>query len=80
MPQLPAILRAIPEARVCEMRAAAAHYFRAVMWQPPHGLAYDTLQLSLCRRALRVFQQHYPGRLLPRWAACAVRTVNDLLG
>lgn len=80
LPKLPALLRAVPKTRVCAMRAAAARYFRAVLWQQPDGLAYNVLQLSLCRRALRVLAQHRPGTSLSLYVSlCANRTVEELL-
>eukprot|EP00966_Prymnesium_polylepis_P012118 278323-Prymnesium_polylepis.1 len=76
---LPDRLRAMPRSRICSMRAAGARYFRAVLWQQPEGIAYDMLQLSLCRRAIGVLTRHRPGASLPRWAGCANVTAEQLL-
>lgn len=83
--RLPELLRAISQERVCVLRQNAARYYRAFMWQEPTGLAYDLLQLSLCRRAWRVFQQRSAvgatglgHNVEPPWAACARATVEQL--
>ena len=46
-PRLPRLLRSIPRRRVCQLRAQAAFYYRALMWQEPDGLAC-TLLLMMC--------------------------------
>jgi len=55
IPDLPAKLRSIPTSKVCEMQTALARYYRALLWQKPHGAqhpsAYDLTMISLCRRA-----------------------------
>jgi hypothetical protein len=73
--RLPALLRAIPPERVCSLRREGARYSRLLMWQQPGGLAYDMLQVSLCKRALRLHRG--PGK--PPWAGCADLTAEDLL-
>ena len=85
IPQLPGVLRHIQRnrSRVCELRRAAARYYRTLLWEPP-GLAYDMLQVSLCRRALiRILraQERQPRseRRLPPWYKCATLTADDLL-
>jgi hypothetical protein len=80
--ELPELLRRVPPQRICEMRQAAARYRRLLTWQPPHGLAYDMLMLSLCRRA-RALQLRYPGlahlRMNRSWASCARMKPEQLL-
>jgi hypothetical protein len=74
--RLPALLRAIPPRMLCTLRANGARYGRLLTWQPPDGLAYDMLQLSLCRRAI----SHAGRRATPAWdGACAHMTVDELL-
>jgi len=55
IPQLPAILRAVPDAQLCAMQAMLARVHRAFLWQQPRGpqyaSAYDLTQILLCRRA-----------------------------
>ena len=77
IPQLPELLRQQPRRRVCEMRAAAHRYHRAVLWQGPDGRAYDFLMASLCKRALRVVRERSDAR--PQWAACAELGAEQLL-
>ena len=69
------------------MRLAAARYFRALMWEPP-GVAYDMLQLSLCRRALARILSIQSSTMsleqarkqgLPSWYRCALKTPEQLL-
>ena len=72
--RLPALLRAVPAQRLCALRKGAARYFRLFLWGEPGGLAYDMLQLSLCRRALRLHRDASPA-----WAACARMTAEELL-
>ena len=74
--QLPELLRSVPHGRICELRAQAARYYRALMWQAPDGIAYDLLQLSLCRRALTMWPKGQPP---PAWAACARISAEHLL-
>ena len=76
---LPDALRAVSARRVCELRRAAARYYRAVVWEEPDGLAYDVLQLSLCQRAAALHARHHPGVAEPAWAACARVKVEELL-
>ena len=47
--RLPKLLRAVSRERRCALRENAAQYFSLFMWQESYGLAYDMLQLSLCR-------------------------------
>jgi hypothetical protein len=58
IPRLPELLLAVPQARVCAMQTALAKYYRAMLWQrphgPPHPNAYDMTMLSLCNRARRL--------------------------
>ena len=79
--RLPDLLRAVPPQRVCELRATAARYYRAVMWEPEGGgLAYDMLQLSLCRRAVALHRRLRRGSSSdPEWAACAHVTPEDIM-
>jgi hypothetical protein len=55
IPRLPAILRAVPQSKLCEMQRQLARVHRAFLWQRPHGPehanAYDLTQILLCRRA-----------------------------
>uniref|UniRef100_A0A7S2JKI6 Exostosin GT47 domain-containing protein n=1 Tax=Haptolina brevifila TaxID=156173 RepID=A0A7S2JKI6_9EUKA len=55
IPQLPAILRSIPQHKLCSMQQMLARVYRAFLWQRPHGPthanAYDLTQILLCRRA-----------------------------
>ena len=77
---LPALLRALPPQRVCALRAGLAKYAAAVMWQPPHGRAYDFLMASLCRRALALFRRNQPpGAPPPSWAPCAALKAEQLM-
>ncbi|KAL1503431.1 hypothetical protein AB1Y20_011919 [Prymnesium parvum] len=85
IPLLPAILRRIRtnRTRLCELRLAAARYWRALLWEPP-GVAYDMLQLALCRRALmralRAQEALPPARRrLPPWYKCATLSADELL-
>mmetsp|Transcript_53277 Transcript_53277/g.147184 ORF Transcript_53277/g.147184 Transcript_53277/m.147184 type:complete len:386 (-) Transcript_53277:60-1217(-) len=82
VPILPHILRHIERnrSRICELRSSAARYYRTLLWEPP-GLAYDMLQISLCRRALlRVLRDQAPAqRRLPPWYRCAQLTAESLL-
>ena len=86
IPTLPQQLRELERNRsfVCAMRASAARYYRALMWEPP-GVAYDMLQASLCQRALmRILhvQERSPAarkRGLPSWYRCALLTADRIL-
>lgn len=55
IPRLPAILRAVPQSKLCEIQRQLARVHRAFLWQRPHGPehanAYDLTQILLCRRA-----------------------------
>jgi hypothetical protein len=75
--RLPEILRAVPPSRVCELRAAAARYYRTLLWEED-GLAYEMLQLSLCQRAARLLQKR-PTETLPDWTACTRTSAESLL-
>ena len=85
--RLPQLLRAVPAETLCTLRANAMRYYPLFLWQTPDGLAYDMLQLSLCRRALRLHQRaqgdgvgrRRSRRALPPWAACARMTAEELL-
>ncbi|KAL1518793.1 hypothetical protein AB1Y20_003073 [Prymnesium parvum] len=83
LPRLPQLLESISPRRICELRAAAARYYRALMWEEPDGRAYDMLQLSLCQRAAalhaRIHAEAHDGRPLPTWASCANTSAEDLL-
>lgn len=79
LPELPQLLRAVTKRQICEMRAAAARYHRAMLWQQPHGRAYELTMISLCRRALKVRHALSPGAAQPRWASCANLTADDVL-
>ena len=62
---------------------AAARYYRALVWEEPDGLAYEMLQLSLCRRAAALrWRLHREGKAEApgAWAACAHTTAEALLG
>jgi hypothetical protein len=78
--RLPDLLRAVPSSRVCALRAAAAKYYRTVMWQQPDGLAYEMTLLSLCRRAVALHRRLSPGKALPAWARCEQLSAEQLLG
>jgi hypothetical protein len=79
---IPQLLRLIArnQTHVCQLRRAAAHYYRALLWEPP-GLAYEMLQVSLCQRALLRFLEAQPSgqRTLPDWHACAQISAEQLL-
>ena len=86
--RLPQLLRAVPPETLCMLRENAARYFPLFLWQTPGGLAYDMLQLSLCRRSLQLHQRaeraervRRGGRraAAPPWAACARMTAEELL-
>ena len=79
LPHLPTLLRQQPRQRICEMRRAASKFYRAVLWQPPQGRAYDFLMSSLCRRALRLTTERRPDGRPPTWAACAGLDAERLL-
>ncbi|KAL1528166.1 hypothetical protein AB1Y20_009527 [Prymnesium parvum] len=85
LPQLRAI--AHNRTRLCQMREAALRYYRALMWEPP-GVAYEMLQISLCRRALaRILHlqsttmslEEARRQGLPAWYKCALMTADDIL-
>eukprot|EP00966_Prymnesium_polylepis_P276646 6391428-Prymnesium_polylepis.1 len=73
---LPALLRAVSHKRRCKLRAAAAKYYRTLMWQEPMGLAFEMVLLSLCRRALALHSWERPA---PSWAAGCTRVTVDTL-
>lgn len=77
--RLPEMLKAIEQKKICQMRQAALRYRRLLLWRQPEGLAYEMLQLSLCRRAVKVFSTYRPMSQLPSWAACTNLTVEDFL-
>ena len=58
IPNLPSVLRAIPESALCAKQRMLARVYRAFLWQRPHGLAhanaYELTQIMLCRRAKRL--------------------------
>lgn len=75
--RLPELLRAISANEICQMRRSALRYRRLLIWDGPEGLAYETLQLLLCRRAAAVYAQL---RRPPQaWSACASMRVEQLL-
>jgi len=76
---LPQLLSAIPSERICTMRVNAFRYRRVFMWQQPHGLAYDMLQLSLCRLALTLHAKGANPSVSVPWAPCARMTVEELI-
>ena len=76
---LPQLLRQMPRRHICALRRAALRHRAAVLWQPPHGRAYDFLMASLCRRALALRARRAPRAPLPPWAACARLTAAELL-
>ena len=76
---LPQLLQNVSSQRICALRAAGAKYYRAFMWQEPDGIAYETLLLSLCKRALAVRRHVWPRESLPEWGECALTTVETLL-
>ena len=77
--RLPNLLQGIPTATLCRLRHGGARYARMLSWQQPGGLAYDMLQLSLCRRAVRVHSEFRGDQQMPAWAACARMTADELL-
>jgi hypothetical protein len=80
VPRLPQLLAAVPPERICELRAAAAKYYRALVWQTPDGCAYEMLQIALCRRAADVRKRLYPRRPTPSWAQrCKRLSADDVL-
>jgi len=76
-------LRMVPRATICSLRANAARYYKLLMWQQPDGLAYDMLQLSLCRRALQVYRviskRKGEDHQAPVWSECAHMSADELL-
>ena len=76
--RLPELLRRVSPRRICELRAAAASYYRAFMWEAD-GLAYDMLLLSLCRRALALHSRLRAHTGSPTWGACAQISAQTLL-
>lgn len=85
IPVLPEVLKHIARnrSRICELKQSAARYYRTLLWEPP-GVAYDMLQVALCRRALlRILrtQEHLPRaqRHLPPWYRCAMITADQML-
>ena len=77
IPRIPELLRQLPRHRLCEMRRSGRVYRRAMVWQPPHGRAYDFLMGSLCRRALHLSAKR--GDVHPSWADCASRNADQLI-
>lgn len=74
VPRLPTILRSTPAATICRLQKALARYYRALLWQQPHGEqypgAYDLLQVSLCRRAKALSARMAASRAHPEaWLA-----------
>ena len=74
IPNLPAILRAFPEERLCAMQAMLARVYRAFLWQQPQGptfaSAYDLTQILLCRRAKALASRYVAAGTHPRaWLA-----------
>jgi len=69
IPNLPTILRAIPEPTLCSMQRQLARVHRAFLWQQPHGEsfanAYDMTQILLCRRAKALAAQYARTRAHP---------------
>ena len=55
IPNLPALLRAVPAQTVCRLQQGLARFYRAILWQKPFGAqlpaAYELAMVSLCRRA-----------------------------
>lgn len=55
IPNLPNLLRSVPDSRLCAMQAMLQRVYRAFLWQQPYGplhaSAYDLTQVLLCRRA-----------------------------
>jgi hypothetical protein len=76
---LPELLRAIPREKVCQLRAAAAKYYRALVWQTPDGRAYEMLHLALCRRATEVRLRLHPYEKPPKWTRCMQVTAENVL-
>ena len=75
--QLPELLQAIDSQTICRMRHAALRYRRLLVWDAPTGLAYDALQLLLCRRAVAWYRQQH--RQSEPWMGCATTTADELL-
>ena len=75
--RLPDLLRAVDGHTICRMRRAALRYRRLLMWDTPHGLAYEALQLSLCQRAAVLHVRQ--GRPRRPWMACETTTAESLL-
>lgn len=78
--QLPAMLQQVSAERICSLRRNALRYRRLLMWDPP-GLAYDMLQISLCRRALTIHGKlnHLQEQYMQRLKECAKITPEQLL-
>jgi len=70
IPNLPAILRAIPQPRLCELQRQLARVHRAFLWDQPHGPAhanaYDLTQILLCRRAKALAARFASARTAPQ--------------
>ena len=67
IPNLPSILRSIPQETLCAKQRMLARVYRAFLWQraqgPAHANAYDLTQILLCRRAKALrFQYRTHGR------------------
>jgi len=75
--QLPDLLRAVSQREICRLRRAALRYRRLLMWDGPHGLAYEVLQLVLCHRAASLHTRL--GRPSQAWMQCANVTAEQLL-
>eukprot|EP00966_Prymnesium_polylepis_P081622 1890849-Prymnesium_polylepis.1 len=79
LPRLPDLLRAVPPRRLCELRKAAARYYRALVWEEPDGLAYEMLHLSLCHRAAALHRRLGLLDEASAWASCAGTTAEEVL-
>ena len=83
---LPSLLRDVTPGRICQLRHNAARHRRLVMWDKP-GLAYEMLQLALCRRAVGVHSssglqstsERSRMHLLQPWTSCARLTPEQLM-
>ena len=59
-------------------------YYRALVWEEPDGLAFEVLQLSLCRRAAALHRRFHPqpderAAAMPAWADCELPTSLERL-
>jgi hypothetical protein len=85
IPQLPAILRAVPLESLCAKQAMLARVYRAFLWQQPsgpsHASAYDLMQILLCRRAKSLAVRYardgkHPQAFLARHAVQCAETLE----